>query len=63
MSRWGPKFHVKIGLFFTSQHCTCVNRVSSSCKIGLKEYDIWRSYVFIVFHAKNLCKRVIFLEI
>ena len=56
MSRWGPKIPVKIGLFFTIQHCTCVNRVSSSCKIGLKGYNFWRSYVFIVSHAK-MCVR------
>ena len=41
-----------------------MNRVSNSCKTGLKGYDfLERSYIFrVVFHA-DLCKKVCFLEI
>ena len=41
-----------------------VNRVSDSCKTGLKGYDfLWRSYVFRDVFMHNLCKIVWFLEI
>ena len=49
------------GLFFTIEHYRCVNRVSNSCKIGLKGYDFWRSYVFrVVFHAEFVLEGNIF---
>ena len=39
-----------------------VNRVSNSCKIGLRGYDIsGRSYVFRVVFMQNSCKKVFIL--
>ena len=41
-----------------------VNRVSNSCKIGLKGNDFFGDLTYLgLFFMQNLCKRVIFLEI
>ena len=41
-----------------------VNRVSNSCKTGLKGYDFKEDLMYLgLFFIKNLCKRVCFFEI
>ena len=60
-----PKFHVKRVFFHSRALYVCnVNRVSNSCKIGLKGCDFfWDLFILGLFFIQNLRKRVWFLEI
>ena len=62
----GSSKNSRKGSFYTIEYCTVcnVNRVSNSCKIGLKEYDVFVDLTYLkLFFMQNLCKSVIFLEI
>ena len=60
-----PKIHVKRVIFHSwTVYVHNVNRVSNSCKTGLKGYDFKEDLMYLVlFFIQNLCKRLCFFEI
>ena len=60
-----PKIHVKRVIFHSwTVYVHNVNRVSNSCKTGLKGYDFKEDLMYLgLFFIQNLCKRLCFFEI